>query len=435
MRVRIPLRRTGRSRGFALVATLVLFVLLMVICMGLLSLSSIGLQASERERALHTARSNARLALALAIGQLQTSAGPDQRITAPAPESSGEGGEAGAGGAWCGVWRSDPESSGPFDEGRTTSFETWLVSNPDKPSHEDYRDLPDGDTVVMAMREDGDETRVPLIGTGDGHAAWWTVDESQKIPADLPMIEPEADGDRLVARHAPARPVPEVLEDFGDLPTEPEKMHGLLTPGQLRLAAPELPEDYPWDLAVETRSVMSDVRNGGLKRDLSTLFELPVDKIPSDYGVWRGRNSLTNRDVYLYGDPAVALGARWNHLHAYYNLSKGVFHFNGQPWIEPGAKLIDWNQADSYTNFGDDAGGFRFPRLAKIIYVFSYTSVRNPAAGPSHQLQLATDIYATLWNPFDVGIVFPANTSFFAKFSKGLPFNFQWQVNGVGRGA
>lgn len=438
MKVHLTLRRPGRTGGFALVVALLLIVLLLVVCMGLLSLSSISLRISDRERAVQTARSNARLALALAIGQLQRSAGPDRRITAPAPEAAGEGSESSpaGGGDWCGVWRSAPESGGPFDEGRKGFFETWLVSNPGKSAYEDHRDVPAAESVLMARRGDDAETRVPLIATGDGHAAWWTADEAQKIPADLPVIEPKADGDRLVARHAPARPVPGVLEHFGSLPTEAEKMHGLLTPGQLRLPAADLPEDYPWDLAVETRSVLSDARKGGLKRDLSTLFELPKDKIPKEYGVWSGRNSLGNRDVYLYGDPAVALGARWNHLDAFYNLSKGVFQSNGRPWIEPGGKLIDWNQADNYTSFGDDVGGFRFPRLAKIIYVFSYTSVKNPVAGgASHQLQLATDIYATLWNPFDVGIVFPANTSFFAKFSKGLPFTFQWQINGVGRGA
>lgn len=427
------------SRGFALVATLALSVLLVVICVGLLTLSSVGLRTSERERARQTARSNARLAISLAIGQLQKSAGPDQRITAPAPPAAAAAEESspGGGAAWCGVWRSDPGSSGPFDEGRTGLFESWLVSHGGgKSTFEDQRKVPASGTVTLATRPDGAATQVPLLAAPEGHLAWWTADESQKVPADLPAIPPELDGDRLAARHAPARPVAEGIEEYRDLPSEEDAMNGLLTPGQLRLAAPRLPTGYPWDLAVETRTVMSDVRNGGLKRDLSTLFELPSDKIPADYGVWRGRNTLTNDKVYLYGAPGVALGARWNHLYAFYNLSKSVDYSNGRPWIEPGGKLIDWNQADNYVSFGDDAGGFRFPRLAKIIYVFSYTSVRNPVSGgDSHQLQLATDIYVTLWNPFDVGIVFPANTSFFAKFSKGLPFNFQWQVNGVSRGA
>ena len=74
----------GGKRGFALIVTLSLMILLTVIAVGLLTLSSISLRASGQSQSMAVARANARLALMLAIGDLQKYAGPDQRVTARA---------------------------------------------------------------------------------------------------------------------------------------------------------------------------------------------------------------------------------------------------------------------------------------------------------------------------------------------------------------
>lgn len=86
-------RSGNHHRGFALVTTLSLMVLLAVIAVGLLSLSAVALRSSSREEDMAVARANARLALIMALNELQRSAGPDQRVTAAADLAGNDNGE------------------------------------------------------------------------------------------------------------------------------------------------------------------------------------------------------------------------------------------------------------------------------------------------------------------------------------------------------
>lgn len=79
-----PLIGFPHRRGFALVVTISLMILLTIVAVGLLTLSSISLRSSTTSSAMADARANARLALLLAVGQLQLHAGTDQRITSTA---------------------------------------------------------------------------------------------------------------------------------------------------------------------------------------------------------------------------------------------------------------------------------------------------------------------------------------------------------------
>ncbi|MDA7611667.1 hypothetical protein N9911_00070 [Akkermansiaceae bacterium] len=81
MKAQTPLKT---SKGFALIATISVLMLLTMIAVAFLSLSAVSLKTARIDMAQEEARSNARLALMIALGELQREMGPDQRASATA---------------------------------------------------------------------------------------------------------------------------------------------------------------------------------------------------------------------------------------------------------------------------------------------------------------------------------------------------------------
>jgi len=428
------------ARGFALIVTISLMVLLTIIAVGLLSMSAIGLRTSKQGQAKSEARANARLALAMAIGELQRQVGPDQRITASA-EVLGESSDV-VHPAWVGVWDSNIRGRPDYTPGRPQSFRRWLVSGPEAESDDaPNQSLPDG--VVVASARGGKPAvlagRVP-VDEYSGAFAWWVADESMKARVDLPADPTVEDDARLIAqRYAARRSAPEVVAGMDGF--DPLTADRLITTGtaglQLTNRASSSRPALASFLTADSLSLPVDVVSGGFKRDINTLFELPARSINKrEFGVWTGRGAKDSRAAYLYGKPGITLGARWNHLYTYYNIYKDSVFERGVPVIKPKGKLIDWHLADRYQDFGDESGGFRFPRIAKIIYVFSYASdkVSSGANRGKYKLKLVTDAFITVWNPFNARIEFPTNCSMFIKLSKDLPMSFEWRADGQVKG-
>ena len=201
---RSPQETCRPKPGFALVVTLSLMILLTLIAVGLLSLSAVSLRSSSQAMAMTEAQANARLALMLAIGDLQKSAGPDRRVTAPAnlvkpthPEGV------------TGVWKSwKPAPSGVSNQNYVdaktgANFLGYLMSNPNPADTLDPQTLPSasvlGSTDLVSTGSVGSnltnrKISAPLIsvkggagGTGNspGSFAWVVLDEGVKSRIDL----------------------------------------------------------------------------------------------------------------------------------------------------------------------------------------------------------------------------------------------------------
>lgn len=174
-------------------AVVTLLVLLSLLSVALLSLSSVVLRSEQATTAQTEARANARLALQLAIGQLQRTVGSDQRVTASASFAGQDYPE-----QWTGAWRTGEEVDGSFLPavgygsawGTTKSFkdrrevstnwrQDWFL----EPLVTQVPGAASGSSVVMAAAAGGlPAVEVPLLDLGgDGALAWWTDDRSQRV--------------------------------------------------------------------------------------------------------------------------------------------------------------------------------------------------------------------------------------------------------------
>lgn len=159
---RYPLRPgAAPRRGFALLITIVLVAFLVLLLVGLATFTRVETQVADNSQQIAAARQNALMALNLAVGRLQTTTGPDQRVTATAdlqPIADGGRNDPATGidltsgttttvlnnvdGAWRAAGRGNRHWVGAWKNGNSTGFnanrpaeynptpqlEAWLVS-------------------------------------------------------------------------------------------------------------------------------------------------------------------------------------------------------------------------------------------------------------------------------------------------------------------
>ncbi len=299
----------GSQRGFALVVTLTLMILLTVIAVGLLTLSSVSLRNANNSQPKQEAQANAKLALMLALGELQKTAGHDQRITATAnltlPDSGDDSRR-----NWVGVWDSSLYDPSTFDTSNPTGNKTflkWLVSsrNPSSLAQGNASSVEitapfvifNGKVGGTQESNDVEVDEISVLGANGvktGSYAYWVEDNGLK--ADISWNETRETRDEVAqaVRLSSAPGVdPRVFQDaslpynLGDTETLDDSMDFIqnldktLTVGHLPHAGGNSSgnhEDwlkrYRHDLSVESKAVLSDTKLGGLQRDLSLAFEM-----------------------------------------------------------------------------------------------------------------------------------------------------------------
>lgn len=270
------------------------FILLLLVSMS--TLVQVELQGSAVLRKEIAARENARLGLLTALAELQRLAGPDQRVTAPAALLS-DAYYSNASAAWTGVWQSRPGG------GQANDFLGWLVS---KPAGTDVdvtfpATAPGVDATDSARWRANDSDWVALVGAGSvgdpkqavvaarvpitadghemGHYAFWVGEEATKARINISYRDPVDDSLTIVPYPANTRIDPGTLdflhEDSADL-RKLIHLHDLSyiepVPEEEESFVPSA-KRYFHDFTLSARGLLTDTRNGGMRRDLTHLFE------------------------------------------------------------------------------------------------------------------------------------------------------------------
>ncbi|MGA0899168.1 MAG: hypothetical protein ACO3SO_02045 [Luteolibacter sp.] len=500
-----------RPKGFSLIVTVSLLVVLTVVAVGLLSLSVISIKSTSTNSAEERARANARMALMMAIDRLQAQMGPDQRVSANAAILSATSDVANP--HWMGVWdswRAGDDGGNSFDRypdalsshstiflgrpgdpvpasmhptyttNREGHFREWLVSLDD----DNAEILNAGRSLVLdaGYMPDQDQDAVVLVGQGTlgegitdvetvkasliavdntigggntGRYGWWVGDESQKatIMADATeMGGAPTEAELLFRMQAAGSMGNEAVEELANITNEGRnQIDSVASRKSLDLIEgaierPLRPGTAPTgasgnfhDLTTRSRGVLADVREGGLKRDLSTLLERPIVPLASESGV----TDINEFALYRFPAKDGVLGSTEpqeivpiQDLAAFYQL-----HNNGDSAPESGVRRSDITARgvqynSSYlsgaphllgVNFGtlgnspiytrEYTAMYRHPKILKVQLLFSMFAEerenwRDEAnldypirVLNSHELLLGVTPSMTLWNPTNLPVL------------------------------
>lgn len=284
-------------RGFALVATLMMLILLAVMATGLLGLSSVTMRSESQGNALAEARANAHMGLMIAIGELQTSMGPDTRISAHAaalakdPRIGIQLSPNTAKAWWLGVCSSNRTQNIGSATGKPV---VWLVSGLDQTQSSGAQltaalknpvAMYGENSINTAELTGGEPIRAGRINVTHpesgrpGAYAWFVEDEGMKgqLAASNPKVRNDLAAP-LGGGVVPGTYGIGILENMDALAgRNPEEISrlGLTSVNSLALLdAPKgIVRDKRFGYTTRSLGVLSDVRKGGLKKDLTIAFE------------------------------------------------------------------------------------------------------------------------------------------------------------------
>jgi hypothetical protein len=395
------------QRGFALIVTLSLMILLTVIAVGLLTLSSISLRASSQSNAMSTAQANARMALMLAIGDLQKNAGPDQRITARADILD----ENIANARLTGVWKSRntiavSPVAGDYDAAsKKAQFQGWLVSAADQTKLKDQDFAKTAavdpaklwDTGTLGTSAPAQDVvsagKVQIAGTANkGAYSWAVMDEGIKARINTPYDNTTAnDGAKTAQLGSGERPGVEFVDGLATLTRGNFEKSGTgyaimqkgVSPLNSQLAAETLaPSVTPklkqltHDLTSNSIGLFTDVTTGGLKEDFHLLCE--NNALPAPYvgkGIYASRLGIPTS--------AATSDPRWESLHQFSRLYRqtSILTKSGNvPVLKASVPVVSppWTAATDTTTEDQPVvrpapppGVVLMPTIAKVQVVFT----------------------------------------------------------------
>jgi hypothetical protein len=392
--------------------------------------------------------------------------GPDRAISATSDilsTSSSPVAKPNIAGAWESWWDFNPNSAPNYNNEKTNRFRRWLVSSAnlaDTQSRDFVKQAWTGKTVELvgsgSLGTNNDAASkvtaglVPVSTNGkiQGSYAWHVSDESVKarvnIYRDPTRNTTLADKRSLLAGH---RPDPSVIRGYdGNLL---DSLPNDLSPGayananthtgkiidltQAELLAGGKGKIMPLrnDITPYSLGVLSDVRGGGLKQDLSSIFEMgtaTANTLPAEF---------TNKKLYesTHGVTGVS-DPNWSALAGYYNSFRNLTSPDAEPTLT--AKL------DPVATDPVPTGYNLAPVITKIDTIFSlvgrpikdvnwmYGGGTPGSAGANYDyfVNLVFTPMVTLHNPYNVNLSFYSMNVDFINIP--VAFNFMFQSAGAG---
>ncbi len=450
-------------KGFSLVITITLMLLLGLLAVGMMSLSTVALRSARHTSAAVEARANARFALHLAIGQLQKHAGPDQRVTAESAFGDSTDPLAPPGDIahphWVGVWRTTLEDGSPIirrngqsgglrDSRRTEGWDArddmlaLLVSGneqelrhraDDSAGEAGYEVLVGAGSLGDESEEGRDHVRAPKVRIGEnedpeGEYAWWVGDLGTRANITTrDRFEDRPGGDirgLQIAQDYSA-------SAFGGSPElENRQREKMVTPGTFEIPSSDgaaLAKHF-FDYTTDSESLLVDVRDGGLKKDLTAYLEgsgsvsdLDSDNLAS-IGLADDDNLIgppNERAAAVMADgsealrladisPSFGLIRHWADRARQLGLSTSKLSASFSPTRpRDEAKMQSYGGQNHYpVEYKNRIQSDVQPVLVEGSIYYNISSYEKEAADPRNKIGLRLHLYprVVLWNPYNIAL-------------------------------
>ena len=472
-------QKTSRNRGFALVVTLSLMILLTIIAVGLLSLSAISLRSAASGEASARAYANARLAVMLAVGELQKEAGDDRRITADASILSATAPQPSLTGVWS-SWSlnaaAQPDRAvgdSDYDENKTKLFRSWLVSSPNPESLRNRAwaetKPPSGDPKWISLfstNRNGFDLIAQSVPMPLGGMAWAVSQENTK--AKINVAGPETETGVNVALQVQRRPslalsstLKQPVRDWNQRAVRVLSLYQGALDSELSGADPAAVVKSGASYTAHSQGLLTDAVKGGLKMDLSLGFELddakfamPAwDDVPNPFRTPRKDAGFTSPASYesqqalflpLAANPIVsskidygvaslsfrfyaAAVPTFDHLRSFYRIPHHLYGGNLPVVAERGADHVAAVNPPAanktYLAPNDPPPGKKSdlsvrPVLNRMIYLLSSN------LDDEDQVQLVITPVISLWNPYNTRLEIEGAVAY---PWMDLPFQLIWE--------
>lgn len=484
-----------RTRGgFALVIALSLMAFVLLLILSITTLVQVESQGSASRMDRVQAEQAALLSLSIAIGNLQETAGLDQRVTASAEAVDSVNGPK----QLTGVWRSwegrDHQTNGfpiapdygsklvngDFDIDVSSSgsgrFLSWLVS-----TAYDEQITPAGSLSANsppAIVEVPGRT-VPLVGKGSvgtddaayetanevhlepteltdgrGAFAWWISGENTKSLLRETTAPTDVLGwaERLSGSSRPDASVFDISQpDDLDRVSSRSSFDQISSRGANVMS---VSQEYFHDLTHYARGLLTNTATGGWRRDLSLLNEQWADVLTGDFTGLSGLPMFTlepgvQTEARKGGDDVASAGALIYPWAVERSFAGPEYDNTGQ--VFPGSVSGSWNAMVDFSmqykqiESGGSNGNVLMPAWAddfrdkvgrtlvvsRVHWIFSFYSERDPNDATKLIPCLSASPVLTIWNPYNVALRSSERTLIRARLFDPLPYRFKFSVGGT----
>ena len=386
MKTRAPAPRRRQS-GFALLITITLLAFLVLLLVSLAALTRVETQVASNSQQLSQARQNALMALNIALGRLQATAGPDTRITGTADLVSGRDITKKN---WTGVWNAATAG--------TDKNIAWLVSGTAAAGSGGVATpLPGKGTVELVGANSTDISATATTGnqvkvetqpiTSDtvagvpgtqiiGNFAYWVGDEGVKAKVSVtdPWLSPL---DTTLKATTP------------QTTTAQAQSYSFINAQRFGIEAIEDSAGTPLNAAYPATSTDSQTRDD-FKATLPKILALAQLPLANP----AGQTALTSAQKVRFHDLTASSGS------LLVDVVKGGFKKDLTAWTSAGnttSNPVSSNASDDYITLGDpaDTSKYGLPTWAMIR---DYTNTRNTGAAitPRKQTPSQQGVYPVM---------------------------------------